>query len=488
MSPPTSIFCVSPSRLAPGEPFALKVKVLGPLRKVGCSGNWNDQKPGLEGPFNLNVSRSIQYHDDCLPEWDGRLTVDASQALKGQRQLEFDGRNQGVFPGDTRPIRTFAGFTLHEPGFHFIRLYDPDSGAEGWSNPIYVSNSHPDYRIFWGDPHWQTFFSDGIRCPEELYAFARDEAFLDFGAVTDHMEGVTERQWGYFQAVTNDFNEPGRFATLIGQEWTHHNPEAGAPGHRNIYVRGDSSPALRSNDPECNSLSKLWRQLDSLPEGSAIAIPHHSANVKMGVDWEKGWNPEYEKAVEIHSVWGSSECHADEGNTLPNLSNGGEMRGRHVRDALGKGYRFGFVGGGDIHDGRPGLPLHNDSYLKSPDRTARPGGYTAVKAPDLTREAVFDAIRNRQTYASTQSRVYLDTDLNGDSGTYRLSLKAASEEGISEAKVILNGEESQALKPESDPRILIRNDISLELDPDDYCYVRITTEKNNIAWSSPFWG
>ena len=58
---------------------------------------------------------------------------------------------------------------------------------EAWSNPIRATETAPAERIFWGDPHWQTFFSDGIRCPEELYAFARDEAFLDFGAITDHM-------------------------------------------------------------------------------------------------------------------------------------------------------------------------------------------------------------------------------------------------------------------------------------------------------------
>ena len=53
------------------------------------------------------------------------------------------------------------------------------------------------------------------------------------------MEAVTERQWEYFQAVTNDYNEPGRFVTLIGQEWTNHKP-----GHRNIYFRGAGGSGL----------------------------------------------------------------------------------------------------------------------------------------------------------------------------------------------------------------------------------------------------
>jgi len=259
------------------------------------------------------------------------------------------------------------------------------------SNPVWVTEETPTVRLYWGDPHWQTFFSDGIRCPEELYAFARDEGFLDFGAISDHMEAVTKRQWDYFQAVTNDYNQPGVFATLHGQEWTHHVEENGAPGHRNIYYRGDGGPPLRCTDEDCNTLEKLWQKLDARTDIQAIVIPHHPANKVMGVKWELGWNQKFEKAVEIHSVWGSSERHADDGNPLPIEALGGEVQGRHVIDALKLGYRFGFVGGGDIHDGRPGDQLHNDSYPPK-GFSSKPEGFTATWVSELNRENVFSPI------------------------------------------------------------------------------------------------
>ena len=480
------IHCVAPSRVAVRESFDIKIKVLGPIHEITCSGNWNDHKPALHGPLNRNVQRQIQYHDNCLPEWCGELVVDAGTALSGPKKLPFDGIHQGVFPGDSRPIRVFRGFSFEEPGFHFMRLVDKDSGVEGWSNPIFATNETPATRIFWGDPHWQTFFSDGIRCPEELYAFARDEGFLDFGAISDHMEAVTDRQWDYFQAVTNDYNEPGRFVTLIGQEWTNHNPDVGAPGHRNIYYRGDGGPALRSNSPDCDTLEKLWSKLDSFSNIESLAIPHHSANVVMGVDWEQGWNPKYEKAVEIHSVWENSERHMDDGNIMAIQALQGEMRGRHVVDALRRGYRFGFVGGGDIHDGRPGDELNNESFPPRPFRTW-PAGYTAVLVPSLTREAVFDAIRDRRTYATTQSRIYLDVTFNKATSGYTLDIAASSEEGIREAAILVNGSDAQKFQPDGDKRIISRGGLSVPIEPDGFCYVRITTEKGNMAWSSPCW-
>ena len=74
---PLGVRVVAPSRVGVGEPFAMKVKVLGPIHKIDSAGGWNDRKPTLRGPFNLNVQRQIHYHDNCPAEWTGRLGVEA---------------------------------------------------------------------------------------------------------------------------------------------------------------------------------------------------------------------------------------------------------------------------------------------------------------------------------------------------------------------------------------------------------------------------
>ena len=477
MNDPVGMRVVVPARLGVGERFAIKVKLTGELRPIPGSAQWNTPKPALRGPFNLNVERRIQYHDNCLPEWTGALRV-ICDGLSGPESIDFDGTNQGAFEGDRRPIRAVDGFTFSEPGFHFIRLVDERSGLKGSSNPVFVSPAPPKERIYFGDPHWQTFFSDGIRCPEELYAFARDEGFLDFGAITDHMEALTDRQWEYFQAVTNDFNNPGRFVTLIGQEWTNH-----APGHRNLYFRADHAPPIRCTDPRYDTLPKLWKALDELADLDPIAIPHHPANKVMGVDWSLGWNERYEKAVEIHSVWGNSERHKDDGNPMAIQHVEGEVRGAHVVDALRMGYRMGFVGGGDVHDGRPGDAFHNESYPPSPDRTW-PTGFTAAMMPALTRDGLLDAIRDHRTYATTQARIYLDARVGVDGA---VSVVAASEDGIAEVSVVCNGADRVSLQPDGDERIVDRSGVTSEAEPGDFVYTRVTTKAGNMAWSSPVW-
>lgn len=467
---------VIPSRLAIDETFPIKIKLTGSLLTIPTAGNWKDKKPTLLSPFNLNDCRKIQYMDNCLPSWTGELQIINGEELNKEdaHTLVFDGTAQGVFPGDTRPIKEFPGYSFKTPGFHFIKVKDPESGIEALSNPVYVTETEPENRIFWGDPHWQTFFSDGIRCPEELYAFARDEAFLDFGAISDHMEAITDRQWDYFMLVTNDYNQPGRFATLVGQEWT-----SMKYGHRNIYIDGDHMEAIRSDDPKFDTLEKLWNHLVGT---GAVLIPHHTANTRMGCDWSYGWNPELENSVEIYSGWGSSEIGADQGNLYPMHHCEGELAGQHVIDALNRGYRFGFIGGGDIHDGRPGEKLR---HLQMPG--SYKGGVTACIVPSLNRQNIFKSIKEHQTYATTQSRIYLDSQIDIEDKRVIFNIKTASEEGISKAELIINGETIQIIGPDKnsqDGRVLEAK-IEIQTKNAIYAYVRVLTNNNNMAWASP---
>ena len=42
--------------------------------------------------------------------------------------------------------------------------------------------------------------------------------------------------------------------------------------------------------------------------------------------------------------------------------------------------------------------------------------------------------------------------------------------------------------PDDDPRIVQAERTITQLGPDEFCYVRVTTRKGNMAWSSPVWG
>jgi hypothetical protein len=106
--------------------------------------------------------------------------------------------------------------------------------------------------------------------------------------------------------------------------------------------------------------------------------------------------------------------------------------GHYVQDALALGHRVGLVGGSDYHGPYPGHSLlHAKPHLPSLaewrrdgvgwghiwrvwNERAYPGGLTAFRATDRTRAAVFDALRSRAVYATTQpDRILADLAVNG---------------------------------------------------------------------------
>lgn len=63
--------------------------------------------------------------------------------------------------------------------------------------------------------------------------------------------------------------------------------------------------------------------------------------------------------------------------------------------AVGEMFSVGIIGGGDIHDGRPGDDLHRFLGHQEALLLSRQG-IMAMWAEDLTREAVFAALWNRR--------------------------------------------------------------------------------------------
>ncbi len=376
---------------------------------------------------------------------------------------------------------------------------------------------------------------------------------------------------GLMKRVTDRYNDPGEFVTLYGYEWTKQ-PDAG--GHINVYFNGSrGAPFFHSRHPESNTYEKLWARLSewrkgrstaesttvpkdgdvgagqhtgpSPPRGAskatdAVTIPHHSAEAMYPFDFAgTAYDEEMAPLIEVYSQWGSSERQAAEGNRKPIGGIGkGEIgvRGYYAQDALALGNRVGFIAGSDYHGPRPGHSLlHVDPHLPSLrefvadglgwgtvwrvwNETSYPGGLTAFHAPELTRDAIFDSLRDCRVYGTTQPhRILIEFAVGGvavsDSGrTAMISTPTAerSVEGrvagtgpIRVAEILKNGKVWESIEAGDGPPGHEANVVAFDrtdTEPvegmkydqdrgtdDDVYYLRVVQENGGMAWAGPVW-
>ena len=293
-------------------------------------------------------------------------------------------------PGD-RGRKTVFGIA-REPGIVRLRA-DAPGGLSAESNPLLISREGP--RVLWGDLHGHSNLSDGTGTPEQYFEYARDVSGLDVVALTDHdhwgmlLLDAHPELWDEIQRETRRFHEPGRFVTLLGYEWT-----SWIQGHRHVLHFADQAKLLSSLDPDFASPVQLWRALAGLP---ALTFAHHSAGGPVATNWAIPPDPVLEPVTEIVSAHGSSEA-PDSPEPIYD-----PVAGNFVRDVLGRGYRFGFIGSGDSHDGHPGLV-----QLGAPS-----GGLAAILSEERTREGVLAALRARRVYATNGPRILLRAALGG---------------------------------------------------------------------------
>ena len=282
---------------------------------------------------------------------------------------------------------------IDHPGFpdagrFVVEVRDDETGLQAETNPVLVRGDDP-FGRYWADLHGQSEETIGTGTIEEYFRFARDRAFLDIASHQGNDFQITDEFWEQLQRTTAGMNRPGRFVTFPGWEWS---GNTGLGGDRNVVFREEGGPIFRSSralvdtsessEPTADSVEELFDRLEGT-RPDPMLIAHVGGRYADLERHREG----LERAVEVHSAWGTFEW--------------------MLEDAFRLGYRVAIVANSDGHKGRPGASSPGASTFGSY------GGLTCVLAETLDRESVWEAYARRRVYGTTGARIVLDVTTDG---------------------------------------------------------------------------
>jgi hypothetical protein len=272
---------------------------------------------------------------------------------------------------------------------------------------------------------------------------------------------ATQSAWQRVIDAAEAHNEPGKFTTFIAYEWSSMPNMSNL--HRNIVYEGGRAPQMPFSSGVSNKPEDLWKHLDEWRKtgGDVIAIPHNS-NASKGLMYplkDSFGNPvdmayaetrmRNEPITEITQFKGTSETHPalaplDEfadfeiwNNVVGGTAVVEPVPGSYVRNAYQRGlaledsigsnpYRFGLIGSSDSHDSStaveefnftgghgnadatPEIRLNSKaSTLTTSSLNFSASGLAAVWAESNTRAAIFAALRRKETYGTSGTRIKL---------------------------------------------------------------------------------
>jgi len=275
--------------------------------------------------------------------------------------------------------------------------------------------------------------------------------------------------WARYVQLADDYYEPGQLTTLVAYEFSPGMPDQGKH-HRNVIFRSNSVPERAISSIDVPNAIELWKGLEATcdkADGCDFLTMPHNPNKAWGLTYsryaydgkqytEDDWRlrQRREPLTEIYQNKGASECALGVGATdeecafaqvldpcQPGETTGCAFETGFVRDGLKVGLeleqelgfnplQIGFIAATDGHNANPGDVEEWDfrgtvGTISSPavrrmsgtnlgDKAYRsmlkfhtPGGLAAVWAPENTREAIFDALARRETYATSGPRIGL---------------------------------------------------------------------------------
>jgi len=334
-------------------------------------------------------------------------------------------------------------------------------------------------KLYYGDLHEHTDVSVcnrvGDQSIDESYQAMRDVGGLDFACVTDHGYNITPYLWAYTAKLARVNDDPGRYLTFLGEEWTStfekysEKHPYGYYGHRNLVFEDTYFPRWW-NARDGQTPAALWEELRKM-DASFVQIPHQIADTgNVPTDWD--FTDEAAQPVaEIFQTRGSYEYRG-----APRQAPRSTPKGAYfIQDAWARGIVIGVIAS----------PDHGGGY-----------GKACVYAADLSRKAILEAIRARRCFGTTAARMLLDVRVDGHfmgekvaapaGKTVEVTVTARCPGDIDRIEVCRNNTFIYTATPKGKAGSFTFTDRS-PLPGRSYYYVRVLQQDGEIGWSSPVW-
>ena len=332
--------------------------------------------------------------------------------------------------------------------------------------------------LYFGQLHSHTNLSDGTGSIDDAYQYAQGTAGVDFVAVTDHSnwfdndtsanlaDGSASSEWQLGLSTADKYNTDGEFVAIYGYEMTW-SGSTGGYGHINTF----NTPGFETRTNKSMNLETYYETLKT-QEQSLSQLNHPGKTFGDFSDFAH-YDEEIDELVTLVEV-GNGEGAIRSSGYFPSYE--------YYTRALDKGWHVAPTNNQDNHKGKWGNA-----------NTAR----TVVEATDLTRESIYEAIRERRTYATEDENLRISYKINGntmgsiidetDSLKFEISVEDI-DNGDNIEKISIIGDGGKVVKSIDNINATSKTwEFTLDENVSSYYYVRVDQADKDIAVTAAIW-
>lgn len=417
--------------------------------------------------FKVNL---YDIYENIASSSKATLLIDSnSTAIKGLGKLKVLKSAKGIISREIEVPSSLNTFYLR------VKKQNGQDKESAISHSI-VKADH-NYKIFWGDLHIHSCLSNDFRdkgwyraMPHEIYKFVQSVNHLDFASITDHYIPAIRRntptlsdlEWQIICETAHLLNQDGKFVTFTGAEFRCRR------GDTNLHFLSDDVPPMPD---DIHTIEDVWKYYEKY---EFMSIPHQHSGCE-DINLFSSSISSREPLIEICSNHGVFEY---EGNFYPRYPRLTGTPVPHVIDLLRMGKRFGIICSSDNHNSNPGK-----NFL------------VAVYAPELTRQAIWEALKSRRCYGVTSSRMILDfrineammgSEITTEKEDIKIYIRVIGPGTFEYIDIINNG---TLLKRFNNDAFDFEKELihPLGKGETEYFYLRAVQSNGEVGWTSPIW-